>query len=409
MVGAGPAGLVAGIALARHGIEVLVIEKRDEISTLSRALVISTRSMELLRAWGLEDEVRAGAAEVEPRGWVTPTLASGEGTEIPLGFPTAAEAAKVSPTRPAWAPQDHLEPLLVDSLRAAPSAEVQHGWELVSLGQDDAGVHAVVRGRGSGRTRQVNAQFVIGADGAHSTVRDQLGIPMVGPDNLAEYQRVEFRAPLAAVAGERRYGLYVITSPAAGGVLAPRGRGDPWGFAREWAPGQPRLVDYPEEQLVGLNEAAVGVAGLQPRIERLSAFSFAAQMAERYRERRAFLVGDAAHRMTPRGGTGMNTAIHDAYDLGWKLGWVLRGWAGPDLLASYEAEPARGRAHPPCRSRGAKVDRGGDDTGGGRSPGRPDGGRIHDPGARAGARGSAAGATRRPAVGCLARLPGVPR
>jgi hypothetical protein len=70
----------------------------------------------------------------------------------------------------------------------------------------------------------------------------------------------------------------------------------------------------------------------------VSSFTFAAQIADRYRERFGFLVGDAAHRMTPRGGTGMNTAIQDAYDLGWKLAWVLRGWAEPELLDSYEAE-----------------------------------------------------------------------
>jgi putative polyketide hydroxylase len=105
VVGAGPAGLVAGITLARYGVDVVVVEKRERISTLSRALVISTRSMEILRAWGLENEVRAGAADVEPCGWATYTLAFGEGTVIPLGHPSAAEAASVSPTRPAWAPQ----------------------------------------------------------------------------------------------------------------------------------------------------------------------------------------------------------------------------------------------------------------------------------------------------------------
>jgi putative polyketide hydroxylase len=96
VVGAGPAGLVAGITLARYGVGVLVVEKREEISTLSRALVLSTRSMEILRSWSLEDEVRSGAADVEPCGWATPTLASAEGTEIRLGYPTAAEAAKLT-------------------------------------------------------------------------------------------------------------------------------------------------------------------------------------------------------------------------------------------------------------------------------------------------------------------------
>ncbi|MPZ88816.1 MAG: FAD-binding protein [Nitriliruptorales bacterium] len=338
VVGAGPAGLVAGITLAGYGINVLVVEKRTEISTLSRALVISTRSMEILRSWGLDDAVRAGAADVEPCGWVTHTLASGEGTEIPLGYPTAAQAAMVSPTRPAWAPQDHLEPLLLARLRAAASAEVRFASELVTLDQRADGVRALLRDRAAGRMHEVAALFVIGADGARSAVRAQLGIGMTGPDDLAEYHSVQFRAPLGPIVAGRRYGLNVITHPEAAGVLAPRGPQDRWQYAREWRPGQARLVDATEAQLAELIATAVGVPGLRPRIERVSAFSFAAQIADRYRDRRGFLVGDAAHRMTPRGGTGMNTAIHDAYDLAWKLAWVLRGWADPGLIATYEIE-----------------------------------------------------------------------
>lgn len=98
-----------------------------------RALVISTRSMEIFRAWGLEERIRAGAAEVKPYLWRTPALASSDGTEFALGYPTAAEAAAISPTRPAWAPQDHLEPLLLELLRSLPRAEVRFGCEVVDL------------------------------------------------------------------------------------------------------------------------------------------------------------------------------------------------------------------------------------------------------------------------------------
>lgn len=161
---------------------------------------------------------------------------------------------------------------------------------------------------------------------------------MEGPDALAEYYRVDFQAPLAAIARDRRYGLTVITHPEAAGVLAPRGPGDRWGLSREWRPGQPRLGDMSSEQLAGLIATAAGVSDLRPRIGRVSCFSFAAQIADRYRERRRFLAGDAAHRMAPRGGTGMNTAIQDAYDLAWKLAWVLAGRARPALLDSYQSE-----------------------------------------------------------------------
>jgi hypothetical protein len=83
---------------------------------------------------------------------------------------------------------------------------------------------------------------------------------------------------------------------------------------------------------------AAGVDDLPLTIEHASTVTYAVELAERFREGSAFLVGDAAHRLTPRGATGMNTAIRDGYDLGWKLAWVLRGWAGNDLLDTYETE-----------------------------------------------------------------------
>lgn len=338
VVGAGPAGLVAGITLARYGIKVLVIDKREGVPALSRALVISTRGMELMRRWGLESAVRAGAPDVVPRAWVTETLGCGEGTEMPLGFPSDEEAAVVSPSRPAWAPQDHHEPILLAQLREMPGVTVRFGCELTVLVQDQAGVRAVLLDRETGTTCQASAQYVIAADGAHSTVREHLGIGMEGPDHLADYERAEFSAPLADAAGNRRYALYVITRPDAAGVLAQRGRGDRWGISRERAAGQPRFADLGEHELVDLIARAAGVGDLRPRIERLSSFPFAAQIAERYRHGRGFLVGDAAHRMTPRGGTGMNTAIQDSLDLGWKLAWVLRGWAPATVLGCYETE-----------------------------------------------------------------------
>lgn len=343
VVGAGPAGLVAGITLARYGIKVLVAEKRQKLSDLSRALVISTRCMEIFRRWGLEEPIRAGAADVESRAWVAPTLASTEGREMPLGYPTRAEAAKISPTAPAWAPQDHVEPILVDLLGSQAHAEVRFDCPVVGLVAEDSHVRVLLGARAEG-AEEVAARFVIGADGAHSAVRAAVGVAMQGPDELAEYHRVEFRAPLGTVVADRRYGLYVLTNPDASGVLAPRGRHERWGLSREWHPGDPRMSDYEPAQLVALVAAAIG-ADVPTDIERVSSFSFAAQLAERYRAGRVFLVGDAAHRMTPRGGTGMNTAIQDAYDIGWKLAWTLRGWCDDRLLDTYEAERRPVGAH----------------------------------------------------------------
>ena len=338
VAGAGPGGLVAAITLARYGIDVLLIDKRGTPSGLSRALTISTRGMELMRRFGLEEAVRSGAADVKIRAWVTPDLASGDGTAIPLGYPSDAEAALASPARPAWVAQDHHEPIMFEHLRGSPSASIRLGCQLFGVTQDDSGVRAIVADAGTGDVESIRASYLIAADGAHSTVRHQLGISMIGPDDLADFERVEFMAPLWRLAGENRYGLYVITRPDAAGVLAPRGLGDRWFLARETPVGTRGLVGLGPGGLTSLIQRASGSSVLRPQIERVSTWTFAAQMAERYAEGRCFLVGDAAHRATPRGGTGMNTAIQDSFDLGWKLAWVLRGWAGPELLATYERE-----------------------------------------------------------------------
>jgi hypothetical protein len=179
---------------------------------------------------------------------------------------------------------------------------------------------------------------VVGADGAHSRARQLLGIAMEGPDHLNEQLTVLFEAPLAEVVGDRRYGIYFVQQPDAAGVFVPNGAGDRWLYGRGWEPERERLEDYTDARLTGLIRTAAGVADLPVRVVAKGAFSFAAKVAERYRDGRVFLVGDAAQRMTPRGGMGMNTAIAEGHDLGWKLAWVLKGWSGAELLDAYEPE-----------------------------------------------------------------------
>jgi putative polyketide hydroxylase len=339
IVGAGPAGLVTAVTLARHGVASLLVERHPGLSPLPRATAVSTRTMELLRSWGLEDEVRAGQLEIAAVGaWAAETLASPEGALLPLGHPHFEQVAGASPTRLAAVPQDHLEPVLLRHLEGLGLTEVAFGAELVALDQDAGGGAVVLRERTTGATRTVRAGYVVGADGAHSRTRTLLGIAMDGPDHLREQLTVLFEAPLGKVVGDRRYGIYFIQHPEAGGVFVPNGAGDRWLHGREWEPERERLEDYTGARLTGLIRAAAGVPDLPVRVVATGAFSFAAQVADRYREGRAFLVGDAAQRMTPRGGMGMNTAVAEGHDLGWKLAWVLRGWAGPALLDTYEAE-----------------------------------------------------------------------
>jgi putative polyketide hydroxylase len=337
IAGAGPAGLAVAISLARLGVETMLVERRAGLSSLPRATAVSLRAMELIRSWGVEDAVRAGAVDVEWRGWQSETLASAaDGSMWPLGMPTREQAALLSPTSPACVPQDHLEPVLLDHLRSLGGARVHLGAEVVGVEDLPEGVTIAVRDVASGAVRTVRARYLVAADGAHSRIRTALGIAMRGPDGLAHVVKALFRAPLWRILGEHRYGIYSVSHANGAGTFLPAGRGDRWTYGT-WV--DPDDVDgWTPERFVRRIRAGAGVEDLEASIERTGTFSFAAQLADRFRAGNVFLVGDAAHRVTPRGGTGMNTAIAGGHDLGWKLGWVLRGWADPDLLDTYEAE-----------------------------------------------------------------------
>jgi 2-polyprenyl-6-methoxyphenol hydroxylase-like FAD-dependent oxidoreductase len=350
IVGAGPAGLAAALALARRGVESLIVDRRLERSSMPRATTISTRSMELIRSWGLEEEVLAGGVEVEWLMWESPTLArAAGGTAIEVGLPTRAQAALISPTAPACVPQDHLERVLLAHLRSLGPARVELGTTLAGL--ENARDHVRVTLRDAvGRSRVVTADHVVAADGAHSTVRSVLGIPMHGSQDLLAGITAIIRAPLWEVLGEHRYGIYVTTDPGAEGVFLPAGPGDRWGFGYLADPGARVPAVAGEQVMIDQIRVAAGIRDLPVRIERTGSFTSAAQIADRFRAGRTFLVGDAAHRVTPRGGTGMNTAIQGGHDLGWKLAWVMRGWAGAELLDSYELEHRPVAEHNVARS-----------------------------------------------------------
>jgi putative polyketide hydroxylase len=335
VVGAGPAGLAAATELARHDVPFLLVERRTTLSSQPRATVLSLRSMELVRAWGLEADVRARSVDVDWTMLEAETLAdAAAGTAIAVGYPDAEQSRMVSPTAPACVAQDDVEPLLLEHLRAAPHAHVELGTELTGIFAGPDGARAHLRDVRTGALRAVHARYVVAADGARSAVRRSLGIALIGPEDLMAGFTTLFRAPLWDVVGERRHLLYSVTRAAAPGTFLPAGPSDRWLVG---VPGDPD--DAPDERrTASLIRLGAGVPDLPVRVERSRYFSAAAQLAEGWRSGCVFLAGDAAHRVTPRGGTGLNLALHDGYDLGWRLAWVHHGWAASALLDGYEAE-----------------------------------------------------------------------
>jgi 2-polyprenyl-6-methoxyphenol hydroxylase-like FAD-dependent oxidoreductase len=155
-----------------------------------------------------------------------------------------------------------------------------------------------------------------------------------------------FRAPLWDVVGPHRHLLYSVTHSESPINFYPAGPSDRWlaGLRIEGA----ETLD--EHRLAELIRLGAGVPGLPVQIERSRSFSSAVQLAVRLRSGPVFLAGDAAHQVTPRGGTGLNLALHDGFDLGWKLAWVLHEWANPALLDTYEAERRPVAEHTAARS-----------------------------------------------------------
>src|SRR4051794_38291033 len=187
VVGAGPAGLATALAAVTHGARALVVERRSTTSTIPRATGVSTRTMEILREWGLTDAVLAGSiGDVPPRVAAAETLAGPVREHRDVGYPSQREALRASPAHPLLCPQDHLEPLLVAELRRR-GGEVRFDRALIDL-TVAAGVEARLADG-----ERVRARFVVGADGPRSRVRSALGIGLEELGTLGDYTQVLFR------------------------------------------------------------------------------------------------------------------------------------------------------------------------------------------------------------------------
>jgi 2-polyprenyl-6-methoxyphenol hydroxylase-like FAD-dependent oxidoreductase len=337
VVGAGPAGLMTCLLLSRYGVRSVLVERTAQVSPLPRAMGVNARTMEIFRGLGLAPEVEAISVDIGDcpfqvelntlRGPVLDTVARGGATHV--GGP-----ASPTPARFVFCTQNRLESMLLDKLTATGLCEVRRGAELTGLSQDASGVTARLRERSANVDRLVRAAYVVGADGAHSIVRAQLGIGMRGRDHLSRELNILFDADLWSILGDVRAILYHLTNPRLAGPCLFRnvdGR-QRWSLLTAWFD-DPSLARC--RQLIRLCAAD---PRLDVEVVAVGEWERATLLADEFRRGRVFLAGDACHRVTPAGAFGMNTSIQTAHNLAWKLAGVLQGWAGPGLLDTYETE-----------------------------------------------------------------------
>jgi 2-polyprenyl-6-methoxyphenol hydroxylase-like FAD-dependent oxidoreductase len=313
IIGAGPTGLLLAGDLALAGIPVTLFERRSETSNLTRAFGVHARTLEMLDARGLADGIVAGGARVE-------RLRLFDRIRLDLtGLPSRYPFLLITP-------QYRVEAALEERAVAA-GARIERGASLGSLRQDGERVTLKFG------DRMVTADWVVGTDGAHSTVRRQLGLPFPGQAVLTSIMLADVR--LATPPGDV---LAVNSVGDAFAMVAPFGDGwyriFAWDRRHQVADDVPGTLDEMREVTRRVHGTDFGIT----ESRWLSRFHSDERQAPHYRVGRVFLAGDAAHVHSPAGGQGMNTGLQDAANLSWKLAATIQGWAPTGLLDTYETE-----------------------------------------------------------------------
>jgi 2,4-dichlorophenol 6-monooxygenase len=347
IIGSGPAGGGAALALATYGVDHMVITKYRWTANTPRAHITNQRTMEVFRDLGIEPDVWAQAVPHELMG-ETVFCTSLAGDEIgrvrTWGTHPARDAdyTMASPSQNCDIPQTLLEPIVIGHA-ASRGSRIRFDTEYVSLVQDDDGATVTVRDRVTGQTYDIRAKYVIGADGGRSRVAEDVGLPFEGQMDLAGSMNIVFHADLSHLVEHRPSVLYWVLQPGSdvGGIgLGLVRMVRPW---NEWLIvwgydiGQPP-PDVDDEMATRIVHELVGDDTVAVTIRSTSLWGNNKMYATRYRTGRVFCMGDAVHRHPPSNGLGSNTSIQDAYNLAWKLAYVLRGTAGEALLDSYDAE-----------------------------------------------------------------------
>lgn len=341
VIGGGPCGLAAAIALGRCGVRTLLVEKHPSTSFHPRGHVVNARTMEILRTWGLEEAVRArGIPHDRNQGVAFVRTVAGELIGEIRTFADAERNRLIEtygPSAKTSCPQDALEPVLRRGAEALDSVEVRFGSDLQDLVQDEEGVSATVVAS-DGTRRTVRASYAIAADGARGTVRERLGVGLDGDGPLGHQIGVYFQADLWPWVAHRPHLLWWVFNPQTVGVMIALDGRTRWTYNFGYDADKNKPEDFTRERCERIVRDAIGVADLPLEIMDIRVWRMQARIAQRLRAGRVFLAGDAAHPLPPTGGQGMNTAVGDIHNLCWKLALVVRKVADDRILDSYDEE-----------------------------------------------------------------------
>ena len=338
IVGAGPVGQGLAIELGHRGIDCLVIEKNPRIGVAPRAKTTNVRTREHFRRWGIANALR----DASPFGVDYPSniafttrMAGHLLTRFDNALYCAPGRNPLYAEHAQWIPQYTVERVMREHLETVESVRVEVNRELLGFEQGNDSIVATVRDIEGGVQREVEAKFLAGCDGGRSLVREGIGARLEGTFGLSRNYNIVFHAPgLAEAHAHGRAIMYWQINGDVPSHIGPMDSGDRWFF-------MPTGL-APDMQVTKDTAAALirKATGIDLPFEVLSIDEWVAHrvVADRYRDRRVFLAGDACHLHPPYGGFGMNMGVSDAVDLGWKLAAVLQGWGGETLLRSYELE-----------------------------------------------------------------------
>jgi 2-polyprenyl-6-methoxyphenol hydroxylase-like FAD-dependent oxidoreductase len=332
IAGGGPVGLALAIELGTAGIPCTLVEKRDGTITIPKMSGLSIRSMEFNRRWGIAEQVKnTGWPQTHPQDLVYCT--SMVGFELARHkVPSYVEQdLPYTPEPRAACAQIFYDPILLAKARTLPAVTIRHLTSLDGFAQNDDLVCATVTDRRTGKSETILARYLVGCDGADGAVVTALGFGYEGLGVVANSVNVFFRSPELMKIHDKGWARFFRFTDAGG----------TWG----------EIIGIDGKELWRLSVLKADpafdgpaymrrLAGTDVPYEILSimAWERRERVAERYRDRRVFICGDAAHQNSPTGGLGLHTGLADAVDLAWKLVATLQGWGGDHLLDSYEAE-----------------------------------------------------------------------